>query len=340
VKKKLVELMGQYPLSSQWGLPELTIEKSEVYGLNYTAIGLIVSHVDGIPVYASAAGTDSSSVLYRAYFELLERTSIVEAELSIKTQFSILNVKGDSEDFLKRSQVLKNEDSNQNWKYARSNGVALHSDLLQARSGAYYEILERDAILRSWYSKNSPVNIDYRPFEILNLNLIESTEIRVVQFLQDCPVVGLFGFPKSKLVPLFFGFGAGPNLKYATEHAWNEAIQRLIFTQEGPFPEEIPKCEPTADYHLDYFLYPPSATLIKNWLNCDSKGKNIVSKNRTEFNSGLNSVVYADLTPEHLRNRLWVIKALSETHLPLVFGQWDPEFQETQNEIFVPHPIA
>jgi len=335
MKTKLRQLCAEYPLSPKWSLPEIFAESSTLLGQESEAIGLTVESATGPTAFSSAAGVRGPCVLSRAYFELIERTSILEAWESSRQSYRLIRCGDQAPGFLTRSQVFPDGDKDAPWAYSRSNGVAIHSDLNQAKRAALLEILERDAVLRSWYSNRSPTPVTASEVGVQDLDPCHGVEIRVVRFPQEIPVLGVFGFPKTENLPVFFGFAAGSDLKDTFQHAWNEALQRLIFTSEGPFPNALPDCQATPDYHLDYYLHPPSSGLIQEWL--DRPASSSVA-GQTDLCS--KQVQYVDLTPPHLEGRLWVLKGISDIHAPLAFGKWTPSFGERNNLPFVPHPIA
>jgi hypothetical protein len=301
-----------------WRKPEVFIENATLLGQTSQAIGITVESDSGKIAFASAAGTFSPLILKRAYFELIERTSILEAQES--------------------SQIFFNEDLSAPWSYSRSNGVATHVDINEAKHSATFEILERDAILRSWYSKTRPLQVTFSELGMEPPDPSHEVDIRIVRFPQTCIVLGVFGFPKKDKLPLFFGFAAGNNLKEVFQHAWDEAMQRLIFTADGPFPNALPQCQSTPDYHLDYYLYPPSSQLIRDWL--EGPKREGITAGPPRFDKKPSQFSFLDLTPQHLKNRLWVLKGCSEEHLPLVFGNWTPPLKEYKAIDIIPHPIA
>jgi hypothetical protein len=338
MKQQLLELCAQFPLSPKWSKPELFIEKSSLLGQTTEAIGIVAKYESGKDVFASAAGGLGLGVLKRAYFELIERTSIIEGEESCQTKFKLLEEESKTAGILERSQVFPVGNTTAPWVYSRSNGVASHCDLNLAKRSAFLEILERDAVLRSWYTKTSPTQISLSEIEAPNLDSFQEVEIRVVQFPQECQVVGVFGFSKTKNLPLFFGFGAGTDLSDTVRHAWDEALQRLIFTFDGPFSDILPPCQATPDYHLDYYLNPSSAVHIQEWLDYPPPIQQAPSPRNYLVDTS--SVDFIDLTPSHLEGRLWVVKGISNKHLPLTFGNWIPDFGIRKNIDSIPHPIA
>jgi hypothetical protein len=50
-------------------------------------------------------------------------------------------------------------------------------------------------------------------------------------------------------------------------------------------------------------------------------------------------MLFADLTPEHLLSRLWVVKALPRDELRLTFGRNHPDVEARRQRHGV-HPIA
>jgi hypothetical protein len=145
-------------------------------------------------------------------------------------------------------------------------------------------------------------------------------------------------FPHTPAHPLVYGFAAATQATHALARAETEALQRLAFLWGEPLPERAPEPAPLPDYHQDYYLYPPNHAHIVRWLegghDLEAReprssrrlaGPSIYDGERTQF---------IDLTPEPLRGKLAVAKAISSHARRLRFGA--PHARDEG----VPHPIV
>jgi ribosomal protein S12 methylthiotransferase accessory factor YcaO len=256
----------------------------------------------------------------RAYFELLERVAVLDAVRS-----------GAPED------VFPTSSDPARWTYARSNGVALHTDWKTACTRAGQELAERDRLQRAWLGEIDPVPISFdlaaSPFA-----LTCSYEWRAYafpaaahdRFARDVHVVGIFGFP-TRAAPLVFGYGARMEAGEALLAATREAAQVLAFLWGEPLPDRLPEPAPTPMAHLESFQHPGQHRLLRRWLDGDHRG------HRRDRGPADETVRFVDLTPPWLAGHAHVVKALCASAIPLTFGR-SPVFAHLPAELQV-HPI-
>ena len=113
-----------------------------------------------------------------------------------------------------------------------SSGLAAHTDRSQALLNATLELLERDALAVSWVqSLSAPLT----PLGAQDLESVHalggSVEARVLtQAWNPCPVVAVAGQLPLRGVPRFaFGVACRPSLAEATERAYLEWVQGVVF---------------------------------------------------------------------------------------------------------------
>jgi hypothetical protein len=333
----LSRLIREYSIPG-WPEPETYIEQVQIGENSHLNLVGLSLQPTGLPeITASAAGLSvekdksfDDSLFTRAYFELIERSAILLAE------------KND----LSGSLFSKSSDEGF-WKYSKSNGIAAHIEWDKACYSAVLELIERDAVLRSWYFNSPPMQIKTPP-HLLSSPLNGLYEIKVFQFQTphqfqtegqvqtEISVIGAFGFPKQNTAPLFFGFGAHKDLSKAIDHAVQEGYQRLGFTW-GEAPPEEPLAEnPTPFFHLNYYLLPEKMDLIRRWLEGALRSETSFSHSQKKTSE----IRFTDLTPASLKGKCFVVKADSDSYMPLTFGKWHPWVGPQLGVDLFPHPIS
>ncbi len=162
----------------------------------------------GAAVTGAAAG--ATEPLQRAFFELLERTCIIEAETGPSSVFPLLNLEGTPKGEITRTELFPVNPFPERWRFSKSNGVAAHTSWPLACEAARLELIERDRILRSWYGEFMPSAAnEFLTPELIPASLRAHYEFQLFRFahpLEKNPqthVFALFGFPKDSLVREF-----------------------------------------------------------------------------------------------------------------------------------------
>jgi ribosomal protein S12 methylthiotransferase accessory factor YcaO len=226
------------------------------------------------------------------------------------------------------------------WRYARSNGVAIHDGWRAAALRALWELAERDRVLRAWYGDTRPARVDL-PIDDTPLAGASSFDWVAYSFPSPSPenfsagveVVGVFGFPDRDTLPVISGFGGRPNWQEAHAAAVSEAMQLLGFLWGEPVAEEAPSCGPTPLHHLDYYQWPPHRAHLRRWLELGHE--RFLPARLPEPGT---PVMFADLTPAWLESGLRVAKAICDSAAPLTFG--DSPFACHLPSELRPHPVA
>ncbi len=274
--------------------------------------GLVPLHRAGLATRApggeeivGSAAAPTGPVADRAYFELLERASVIE--------------------YLRRQPASETAagPARPAYRQARSNGVALHSDLNEARRCALWELVERDRIVRSWYGEITPRRVA-APRWLEAMAPEGAYEWCACSF--DAPawdswsrgleVAAVIGFPLRSDVPLTRGFAARPSADAAIEAAADEAVQGLAFLWGEEIPDSEPPPAPTPMYHLDLYLYPRNHDLLRGWLR-GAHGVHACSQGERPAPA---EVSFVELTPPWLEGQLRVVKAECRAAIPLTFG--------------------
>lgn len=327
ITTKFEELQQIYPLSNKWGKIELFSETVIIEKHALDLIGLSVTNSEQMEVTASAGDwqqkiDNDETLISRAYYELLERTSICEA----------MNDNILSQYFPQRQQPT-------DWQYAKSNGVAAGANFEFAKNAAYAELFERDAILRSWYGATVIQSVSIDKLSDSPLCFIPKTQVKFYQFFSEpnLHVIAAFLFSENVEIPTTFGFAAHTSFTKAIDKAAQECSQRLGFLYGEPPVEDYPEFSATPSYHQDYFLRFKSHALLKEWLN-NEHYKQCHSEQQLPTLS--TKTTYIDITPRHLKNQLHIIKAVNDTCLPLIFGLTHQFAPPNFSKEWLIHPIA
>lgn len=330
-------LLEAYPLSSGWAVPEIFQETVQIGKCKLFLAGLSTSHESGQSVSGSAAQTGKFPWV-RGYFELLERTSIIEAEASDLSHFDLINDRGFRFRKVAKELVCPSDPFPEKWRYSKSNGVAAHTTWKQASSSAAWELIERDRVLRSWRGEITPQRILTFEERIL-LSLKGYYEF----FCCDFPdpnhpsehVAGVFAFPITNVIGPIYGFGARDDLSAALERAWGECLQRIGFLW-GESSSEVLDFSPTPDYHQEYYLLPENTERLKDWLS----GKHKKFCQDIPQTKERRTIYFADITPAKLQKKLCAVKAICSHMLPLTFGHCPTHYPEDFPSDLIVHPIA
>lgn len=323
-------------LPDGWSAPE-TIEDvvvADEVAIHRAGVSSIAE--SGEELCGSAADCSGPS-LGRAWFELLERVSGYEALQKRRAGYDLLDERGAQLTTALRTEVFPESDRPATWRYARSNGVALHTDWTTACRRALWELAERDRVLRSWLGeiRPEPVPVDLAR---TSLSAAQSFDWRVCSFPEkdasafsaNVEVVGVFGLPRVDNAPFVLGLAGRPTEDAAVEAAIREALQLMAFLW-GEAPPESPPTEPGPMQHLDTYQVRAAHDSIRRWL----AGGHVAYARRRKPCSG--GVGYVDLTPDWLPAGLRVAKAVCAEAVPLVFGA-APLFDALPVELRV-HPI-
>ncbi|MBN9160951.1 MAG: hypothetical protein BGO98_48875 [Myxococcales bacterium 68-20] len=332
------------PLPEGWSVPESCEDVIVVDGLSIRRAGIASVAPDGEEITGSAASLDEAhageiSAASRSWFELLERASIVEAMRAPAAAYELRTASGTFVRTCAHRDLFPESDDPSTWRYARSNGVAIHGDWSRACERALWELAERDRVLASWNGEVRPLRIDGAPVGLGATTCYDWSawlfpEEGADSFSRGISVVGVFGFPTRPDAPLAIGFAARPDRQAALDDATREAVQLLGFLWGEPVAEVSASTEPTAMGHLDFHQAHAHHSLLRSWLAGEHVRADAArlhdsptllgaqaTRNRTVGRIGAEEVLFADLTPRWLGGGLRVAKAICATARPLVFGE-------------------
>ncbi len=334
------ELCREYPLPTGWATPDLFAETVCINGVDICVAGFSTQNDKGEAVVGSAAAL-SESPIDRAYFELLERASLISVGRGVGRAWDVRDESGTRIGSAKPSELSSVSPEPGRWRYALSNGVALGRSWRDACRRALWELIERDRILRSWYGEFEPVPIEI-PFDLIPAGLgelysFEAYSYREPEGSHSVHVIAMFGFPLSAEAPLLCGFGARDTRALALSAAFGECLQRLGFLWGEQIPAAEPEFFPTAEFHQEWFLWPLTHDRVRAWLAGEHTrvGPVLIDLPRQ---GGCQSFV--DITPTELQSRIFVAKGIPRGELALVFGKGHPSVSSRLPDALQVHPIA
>ena len=326
-----------HPLPDAWSAPELVQDSIIADGVELHRVGVATKSPAGEEITGAAVEVGYAPVA-RGYFELLERVSTLEA-IAAHAPLPVRNAAGDLDgSSTSPGDLFVESDDPGRWRYARSNGVAIHDSWGSACERAYFELVERDRVLRAWYGETRPVPMKLPPGT--SFDRLQSYDVLASLFPAapgvtlglDVAVVGVFGFPKREGLPLLLGYGARKTQSDALEAAIRESLQALGFLWGESLPSERPELGPSPGAHVEAMLYPPQHDRLRSWLR-DGHERFAAG---CPGNQPRGEVVFNDLTPSWLRG-LFVAKASCPQARPLAFGE-SPFVQHLPADLRA-HPI-
>ena len=314
----LHELQQRFPLPPGWTFQESFMQEASVGSLTLFMVGLVAASAD-----RNAMGSSTQADGYpvnRAYFELLERISIYEANQPDR----VLEVRDERGRILGERPAARvfPRDVSEHLRLSLSNGVALHATWRDACRSALHELIERDRILRSFAGEFAPVRVDMLPSELASATA-QQFETVAYEIGQRDPAPKhrtalWFMMPQQIELPMTYGFGTAETISDALARAEREAMQRLAFLWGEDLPNQQVEPAPTPDFHQEYYLYPPNHARLTEWLAGQVKPRHTSQRSLPLFDG--TPVTYIDLTPAALRGKLAVAKAISPSARKLRFG--------------------
>jgi len=335
--ERLAALLRDYPLSDRWLHPSLYVDTVRIGSVAINLCGLVAGK-DEATLTGSAAEVGGDP-LTRAFFELVERTSVLDFVADARGPLDVFDGLGRVLD-KRHVPELFPDDAGAGQRYSKSNGVAAGRTWDEACTAARAELVERDRVLRSWYGEIDPVRStlpDHSHIEALRSEYEWSAYVFPTRDPSaQLAVAGVFAFPRAATAPLAFGFGASANVVDARDKAGKECVQRLGFLWGEDLPGSEPPFEPSAEYHQEFYLRPSMHERVRSWLE-GVHGQTPCKLDRFGFQA--TQPEFVDITPGQLRGRLFVVRALASSELQLVFGRGHPRVVGPVSERFLIHPL-
>jgi hypothetical protein len=299
------DLMKAFPLGRDIGELEVFDERVLIGGLELYLVALRAGTVDLGALTASAAAIGG--------FDYVKAYQILHERVAAKRTWRL-------EEYA-------------DWRLAPADGVALETDIDLAFERAKRKLVARDAVLKSWFGGQRPLGMVRSaweaPAELAPLYHFDTFELQCFSGWAASMVVG---WPRNvKRDPLIFGYGAGRKTREAVQEAGMESLQRLGFLWGEDLPKSEPVFAPTSSYHLEMYLRPAGIKRFEDWLG----GKHEASGQAPAKSP---SFAAEDITPEHLKGRLTIVRARSAAIMPLAFGLC-PHYGLPKNSERLIHPV-
>jgi hypothetical protein len=332
---ELRTLLSAYPLPSRWALRDPFLECVTIGDTSIHSVGLLAES-DELGDVSGSAGELREYPVARAVFELLERIAVLECRSDPARELPLITEQGRPTGLARTSDLFPTSSPGSEWRYAISSGVALGHSFEDACFRARAELVERDRLLRSWFGGRAPVPVNLTTTSPLPPDLYRLEAYSIPREDQDAPleVAAVLGFPQRETAPLVLGTAAARTLTAALEGAARECVQRLGFLWGEELPTALPSPEPSPAFHQEFYLCPASHARLRSWLDGEHEQTHRLPRRRRNV-----APRFANLTPEHLRSRLWVVKALADDELELAFGSYHPDVDPHLRSLGV-HPIA
>lgn len=339
VVEELAALVARHPLPAGWAVTDSFCEGATAAGLQLELVGLVAQGLDSRGEVLTATGSAAelgSRPIERAYYELLERTYLLQA-LGAPRAWPVVSAVGAALRTIEHLELFPPvpTEAAGRVQYAKSNGVALGPSFEFAAARARLELLERDAVLRTWYGQGRPRSAQELASGVVQPELEIFYDVR----LYDIPGDGVFtgvavAFPKVASAPLLLGFAAREHRDEAVSAAYAESLQRLGFLWGEDIPESEPPFATTPDYHQELYLWPAKAQALRAWLSGDHERYQDLLPAQTPI-----EIAYVVLGSGGGASGVFAVKAVSAQCLPLVFGSGHPGLPELPLPLRT-HPIA
>ena len=253
-------------------------------------------------IHGSAADYSKEKASLRAYYELIERISILELHSAHQEP-----IKG-----LIRPSL--------------SNGVAIHTNLTTARLNAALELLERDAVLDHWYQAQSPIEYldqEHKLYEFQTAVPGISTWMTLLEKKDAAP-----GFPTQ-----WIGYGTCMDSQGGIQKSKLEALQSACFTHDIELATDLPALA-SPELHLDFILSPIGNRTLNRWLRSERYM-------RTKPSIALSDIEYDEFEFKLGTETVYSVKARHPNLRLLDFGVAD-EFRGTissYSSLLQTHPL-
>ena len=326
-----------------WEFAPAFQEKATVEGHPIYLSGMQATH----PQHGEVVGSSASLVAFpdsSASYELIERITIVES-LS-KPALVLRHETSEAVIGEAKTALVFPQSSSMEYRFAKSNGVALYSTWQEACRRAAMELVERHLILASWLGITKPLLMQRvrktALHRLKNLYTVEHYDFgcqKTSSFPGTIYVTGVIlkardkGGSENNYAPLILGCGAGQSQAESLLKAEAETWQRLGFLWGEEIPNEDPEFAAHQLYHQEFYLYPKNHYRIDAWLRGDyfDAKKTILPR--------VLETRFADLSIEGAAD-LRVAKALADEAIPLVFGFYRGGLFADLEENRLIHPIA
>ncbi|MDX1873295.1 YcaO-like family protein [Mycolicibacterium sp. 120266] len=211
--------------------------------------------------------------------------------------------------------------------FANSSGVAAHSTALDARKNALLELIERDAILRAWYTENAPPQVHQDAWTAYIKRRADywhqrGFTLRVHRFpCASAVVIGVSIVSDSKFPHFCFGSAASFDTPTdALVKAYQEAEVALAGYRAQTRPDRLQLANLRTPLDHGLFYAQSHSNLLDEFMTANTEPSEL-SVASFSWHSVLQILdpIEVDLDPEGASG-LKVVRMLSEKMLPINFG--------------------
>jgi hypothetical protein len=331
-----------FRLPEGWSKPSKLDDFIVIEGVKVHRAGIASTAPTGEQVVGAAADR-AGPARDRAWFELAERVCILQAIGGPRKKRRLYTDDGAAVGEISHAAAFPVSRSPTRWVYARSNGVAIHRDWKTACRRAFWELAERDRVLRAWRGELRPVSVRLPRATACAENTHEWIACAFPapegSWAAKVHVIGVFALPRSKGAPFAAGFAARPMKENALHAALGEATQQLAFLWDERVPSRAPKLRPSPSLHLDTYQLYARQDRIRAWL--DGGHLQFRPPKTGSIDDRAAPITFVDLTAPWLGNGNdgpCVAKAVCASALPLAFGD-SPTMRHLPEGLRI-HPIA
>lgn len=218
-----------------------------------------------------------------------------------------------------------------------SSGIAAYSNYDEAKIRSLAELIERDAVMRSWYKQEAPKHINPKCFSKHIQKRIEhwkkkGRNVHILNLESEYLPVFLVVIVSEKY-PCFVS-GASASLGDSTvaiSKALQEAEYNLLLAMENPISVApmVEEVKSPHDHGQYYHFYENSKEI--SWLWSNTEYSNIPITEIYNFEKLIDDlkVVYVDLS-ENSNDSIKVVRAISKKLVPISFGYHRDYYQHPE----------
>lgn len=224
--------------------------------------------------------------------------------------------------------------------WSNSSGAAAYSNIDRAFDKAILELIERDALMRNWFSRISPLKISYKflPTHLqkrLDFWQKQDREMRVLIMPSDFAVVVQVVFTSNQYPCFVSGAAASLSFDEAVKKAYEEAEYSLISKINHPKNEilDMQNVHSPND-HGEFYAIPEHISNIEwLWSGNDTNIIPVLKMSIEEIKTTLNPII-VDLSKNN--SSIKVVRAFSEKLIPINFGFGNDFFTHQSVKYFDP----
>jgi thiazole/oxazole-forming peptide maturase SagD family component len=206
-----------------------------------------------------------------------------------------------------------------------SNGASAHTDYTKAVEGGLRELIERDAIMVTWYNKKqvTSIPINYTSVDIrqrIARWVRKGWKIKLLDFtLDSLPVVVAVIWNELEYPCFVAGAGCEFDYKSAISKAFNEAEYMIVSWSKIKEEKILPQDVKSVHEHALLYFYPENLQKVQWLLEAPEKKPDFYEYTGSNIYTKFDPIV-VDLQNAQDQKDLNVVMVLSERLIPINFG--------------------